>query len=233
MADLHHSRGEVLSDELLNGLQRPRHSQLQPVAIAILALQLLRSAQAAEGAVDHDAHPGAQRLALRHAVGGEQHRLARTHHTPDHRPQELAGAGVHSGGRFILEKTRWNEGSGEETALAASAGLCCGELSCTDQEQQTRCPQESDGCRELPAVASRVLAGWFVCMLCQVQLVQGPLHHLRDLQPHQSRSGRAATCCAHCTHLAAGNPPQVGVQSEVLPASQLFCQSVHLRTVAN
>ena len=121
LADLHPRRGEVLSDELLNGFQRPRHSQLQAVAIAIPALQLLRGAQAAEGAVDHDAHPGAQRLALRHAVRGEEHRLASTHHTPYHRPQELAGAGVHSGGGLVLEKVRWGRGRGGGERVPGSA----------------------------------------------------------------------------------------------------------------
>lgn len=113
LPDLDHSGGEVLPDELLDGLQRPRHPQLQAVAIAVLALQLLGSAEAAEGAVDHDAHPGAQRLALRHAVRGEEHRLASTDHAPYHRPQELAGTGVHSGGGLVLGRTGWSTG-GEE-----------------------------------------------------------------------------------------------------------------------
>lgn len=88
--------GKVLSDELLNWLQLSAHPQLQPVPVAIATLELLWSPEAAEGSVDHDAHSGAESLALCHAVGGEEDRLACSGHTPDDRPQELTGRRVHS-----------------------------------------------------------------------------------------------------------------------------------------
>lgn len=87
---------EVLSDELLNRLQRPAHPQFQSVTIAIATLQLLWCTEATERAIDHDANPGAERLTLSHTVGGEQHRLPGRHHAPDDGPQELPGSWIHA-----------------------------------------------------------------------------------------------------------------------------------------
>ena len=113
----------------------PHHHQwARPHPLPVL--EVLHAAQAAEAAVDHDGHPGAQRLALLHAarvggggvrhtaetsvppvlsppsragnppVGCEQHRAALPDQAEDAVPQEASGSWVHPRRGLILQPQR-------------------------------------------------------------------------------------------------------------------------------
>ena len=73
-------------------LQTPHH---QAVAGPEPRLQVLDGAETFELAVDHDAQPRAESLALLHAVGGEHHRLPTPHHLQHGVPEEPPRPGVH------------------------------------------------------------------------------------------------------------------------------------------
>lgn len=64
---------------------------------------MLGGPDALEPPVDHDAHAGAERLALLHGVGGEHNGLAAADHLEDAVPQEAARAGVHARRRLVLQ----------------------------------------------------------------------------------------------------------------------------------
>ena len=68
-----------------------------------LVLQVAHRPEALELPVDHDGEPGAERLALLHAVGGQHHGLPASHHLQHGVPQEPPGPGVHPGGRLVQE----------------------------------------------------------------------------------------------------------------------------------
>ena len=67
---------------------------------------MLGRAEALEAAVDHDAHPGAEGLALLHGVRRQDDGLAAPNHFQNAVPQKPPRPWVHARGGFILKKPK-------------------------------------------------------------------------------------------------------------------------------
>ena len=88
---------EVVAEKLSSLDMKGRScSYFEPIALPIFGLELLRRAQAAQVAIDHDAHSRAEGLTLCHTVGSEDHCLTSPHHALDNMPQELSSTRVYS-----------------------------------------------------------------------------------------------------------------------------------------
>ena len=92
--------GQAGLDLVGPALQTP---DLQTIARPEPVLEVLDGAETLELTIDHDPQPGAQSLALLHAVGGQHHGLPCPHHLQHGVPQEPPGPGVHPGGRLVQE----------------------------------------------------------------------------------------------------------------------------------
>jgi hypothetical protein len=90
--------------ELADGLWPPVAPQRERVPRAKPVLEVLRRSKALKLAVDHDAHPRAEGLALFHRVGSEDDGLAATDHLKDAVPQKAARARVHPGRWLVLKE---------------------------------------------------------------------------------------------------------------------------------
>ena len=60
-------------------------------------------------------------------------------------------------------------------------------MSIADQEDERGVADEGDGHGQLALVPSAVGASWLVCILSELQLLQGPLHHLRERERERQR----------------------------------------------
>lgn len=106
-------------------------------------------------------------------------------------------------------------------------------------------PDKGNGCGKLSFVAPTVGASRLVCILCQFQLLQGPLHYLAGpseevwASPYRTPTSTGTLghhqLLPHCPHLCLilpGDATQPSVQLQVLTSRELIKQGIELRAVA-
>ena len=77
---------KVLLYEVFDLLGVAGNPDLQPIALSVRGLELLYGAETAEGTIDHDTHPGTERLTLCHTVGGQDNTLPPGYNSSYNRP---------------------------------------------------------------------------------------------------------------------------------------------------
>lgn len=105
-------------------------------------------------------------------------------------------------------------------------------------------PDEGNGCRKLSFVAPTVGASRLVCILCQFQLLQGPLHYLAGHEEVWASPYRTPTSTCTLGHpqllprrphlrlILPGDATKPRIQLQVLTSRELIKQGVELRAVA-